>query len=191
MEILSLHKWDETLWPSIECIYNEAFPDQEKKSKSVFQEAVSQQVGVMHTAFVDGEMSAMAFTGVSQEAEALLIDYIAVRAKSRSKGIGSALLEHLMNSATSLGLRGVIIEVEYQGDGDASADSQNRIQFWRKHGFCLTQYVHQYRWVSEWYQAMYKNLDNRNPLPSDGVQLFQCISAFHKLTYQRRFVSKY
>lgn len=181
-----MHVWDEELWSQIEPIYDDAFPEQGRKTKAIFQSAVNHGHGVLHAVLLGNDAVAMAFCGVSEESQALLIDYIAVARNWRGRGIGSALLDTLKDWAASLDLSGIIVEVEYNQDECAHPEAQTRIQFWLNHGFQLTEYVHDYGWVPQRYQAMYCNFLVTNPLPDDGRTLFQFISRFHKSTYQYR-----
>jgi len=87
----------------------------------------------------------------------------------------------LINWAQSSGLYDtIIIEVE----ADKNPENLARIYFWEKCGFILTEYVHDYIWVPEIYQAMYLPLVPDTSTLKNGKELFKFIERFHKASFQ-------
>jgi RimJ/RimL family protein N-acetyltransferase len=111
----------------------------------------------------------------------LLIDYLAVDRKLRNQGIGMQMILYIKDWALKQkNLESIIIEVE----ADQNSENHKRIQFWEKSGFTLTDYIHQYIWVPEPYQAMYLKLLPDSKLPVNGEDLFKFIGHFHKASFQ-------
>jgi GNAT superfamily N-acetyltransferase len=175
-------EWDEALWERVEPVYDQAFPQEGRKSDAIIRRMFQRGIAQLHTASSGEAMIGMAITGIDRDIEALLIDYLAVRTDYRSKGLGGLFLNYIRNWAqTDAGCRGIFIEVEAE-PGEANL---RRIGFWERYGFHLTDYVHQYVWVPEPYRAMYCNFDPARPLPDDGRTLFRSITNFHQRAYLR------
>ncbi|TMV47598.1 GNAT family N-acetyltransferase [Paenibacillus mesophilus] len=182
MEYIATDEWDETLWREAERIYNKAFPEHGRKSAEIIRRMFDKGMCTLHTAADRREMVAMALTGIDKQAEALLIDYIAVKEEARGKGYGRTFLSHIRDWAeTEAHCRGIIVEVE----AEPSEANRRRIRFWERCGFRLTDYVHHYIWVPEPYRAMYLNFHADNPLPGDGEALFRSITRFHRKAYRK------
>lgn len=181
MEHKVINEWDESLWNEVEVIYEEAFPLEGKKSRDIIRRMFAKRMCQLHTLVSGAGIVGMALTGIDQKANALIIDYIAVRKDFRGKGLGRQLLELIKSWASSVaGCTGIIVEVE----SEPTEENLERIRFWERNGFHLTPYVHQYIWVPEPYQAMYLNFDESNPLPEDGKTLFRSITRFHEKAYR-------
>ncbi|MHA7582851.1 GNAT family N-acetyltransferase [Paenibacillus vandeheii] len=183
LEFTTIEEWDEALWARMERIYHEAFPSG-AKTKAILRSMLDRGIGYLHTGVHQGEVVAMAVTGLEGRAanRIVIIDYLAVEQKLRGSGIGTWMLEQLRAWGLSEhGIKGMIIEAE---SGTTEAH-QERIQFWQRNGFILTSYVHQYRMVPEPYQAMMLPLDGSTHVPDDGEALFRYINAFHKVAYRK------
>ena len=130
------------------------------------------------------ETVAMALTAIDPSTRLLVIDYLAVRESLRGRGYGTACLDDIRQWAQSTAhCRGIVIEVE-AGETKMNAD---RILFWEKAGFLLTDYVHPYIWVPETYRAMYLNLSGDATEvygASDGKRLFKAIVRYHEKAYR-------
>lgn len=178
-------KWDETLWLKMEPVYKQAFPHG-AKPRNIIKQMIDKQMAVLHAAWSSGELEAMAVTGVVGGARMplLLIDYLAVRAADRDKGIGTQFLRQIGEWAVeTYGIQGILIEAEAGG----TEEDQARIRFWQKQGFLLTSYIHQYVWVPEPYRAMLLPLSSgAKQAAQDGEALFRYITAFHEKAYRRR-----
>lgn len=178
MKIVTLDKLDDRLWPEAKRIYREAFPD--GKPDRIIENTFALGAGHLHVALEEGNVVAMALTGPLPKANALLIDYIAVRPELRHRGVGRELVAEIERLAHGWGLDGFIIEAE------AGPEPENieRVRFWERCGFTATEYVHQYIWVPETYRALYKSFDAAHPLPADGRELFKHISGYHSAVFR-------
>ncbi|MBD3919362.1 GNAT family N-acetyltransferase [Paenibacillus sp. PR3] len=173
-------QWDEERWNAAELIYEEAFPLDGKKTRTIVKGMFAKRMCQLHTLEQDGKMVGMAISGVDASASALILDYLAVRANDRGTGIGRLLLDRIKEWAREQqGCRGLIVEV-----AEATADNEQRIRFWQSNGFELTDYVHHYIWVPEPYRAMAFSYDSSDKLPDDGKQLFKSITRFHEKAYR-------
>jgi GNAT superfamily N-acetyltransferase len=179
MEFLSFEHWDEELWKKASFLYNQAF--QGAKPEKVIRNMFEKKLCFLHLAIDHSKVVAMALTGRLKESRFLIIDYLTVLKDCRNQGIGIMFVEYLKDWAiTNEIFNSMIIEVE----SDNGPENMARIHFWEKCGFHLTDYIHQYIWVPEPYQAMYIKLTANTLLPNGGEQLFEYISRFHKESFQ-------
>lgn len=173
--------WDEILWRKVEPVYREAFPEQRGKSNGVIRRMFERKLSELHTWTEAGEVIAMALTSADRAANVLVLDYLAVRANRRGSGIGWHCVEAIRKwAATSESCRAVIIETE----ADETEENAERIKFWQKVGFQLTNHVHPYIWVPETYYAMYLPLDPSFKPDDDGKSLFKFITKYHEKAYR-------
>lgn len=176
MRYCTFEVWDEQAWSAAEPLFEEAFPPQGRKTTRHIRKIMDTRAGALHLALQGEEAVAMAVTGDLPEIDALLIDYIAVRGISRSRGIGREMMRRLEDDARARGLRGIVVEIE----AEPSAENERRRAFWSSLGFASTEYVHKYRWVPETYRALCKELRPDAGLPRDGETLFRAITGFHR-----------
>jgi GNAT superfamily N-acetyltransferase len=182
LEYHTTAEWDEVLWSQAENIYDQAFPHEGRKSRTVVRKMFQKQMCQLHTVTDETGIIGMALTGFNEEAAVLIIDYIAIREDLRSKGYGALLLNYIRNwSEMDFGCIGIIVEVE----ADLTPENSRRIRFWKANGFQLTSHVHQYIWVPEPYHAMYLAFNPLIRLPDDGEKLFRYITQFHEKAYRR------
>ncbi|CAG7646027.1 hypothetical protein PAESOLCIP111_05082 [Paenibacillus solanacearum] len=176
--------WDEARWDAAEPIYEQSFPGDGKKNRGIIRRMFERGMCQLHTIAQGQETVGMALTGFDREADALIIDYLAVRQTMRGSGYGGYMLDRIKqwSRLTDAQCRGIIVEVE----SDQIEANRRRIRFWEANGFHLTDYIHQYIWVPEPYQAMYCNFDETSPLPKDGETLFRSITRFHERAYRRK-----
>ncbi|GMK37323.1 hypothetical protein PCCS19_03760 [Paenibacillus sp. CCS19] len=175
-------EWNVERWQAAEHIYEEAFPLDGKKSRTIIQGMFGKKMCQLHTLTQGAEMVGMALTGIDTQVNALIVDYIAVRANARGTGMGRLLLDQIKQWALRQhGCRGLIVEVE----SEPTEENEQRIRFWQSNGFELTDYVHHYIWVPEPYRAMAYSFDSFDKLPDDGKQLFKSITRFHEKAYRR------
>nr|WP_275581939.1 GNAT family N-acetyltransferase [Brevibacillus fulvus] len=164
-----------------EPIYEQAFPDG-RKSREIIRRMFARRLCQLHTIWQGADIVGMALSGLDEQAGALVVDYLAIRQDLRGRGLGHLLLEQIGRWACTLpGCKGMIVEVE----AESSEENRRRVRFWEANGFHLTAYIHKYIWVPEPYQAMYRNFDERHPLPKEGKQLFRIITRFHEKAYRR------
>ncbi|NOU64802.1 GNAT family N-acetyltransferase [Paenibacillus sp. LMG 31461] len=172
-------RWDEALWEKAEHVYNEAFPEHGRKNRALIRSMFERGICMMHTWSLDGDVVAMALTALNTKARILIIDYIAVLQEQRGHGVGLACMRDIRNWAENeAGCLGIVIEVE----AETSKENTDRIRFWEKAGFHLTDYVHTYIWVPETYRAMYMSFGAFEQ--QDGRQLFDYITEYHEKAYR-------
>lgn len=180
MEFQTVDDWNEALWQKAKPIYHQAFKEGAKK-ESIIRRLFERQRCFLHVAIDDEKIVAMALTGKLESINALLIDYLAVREDIRSQGIGQKLMDYIKSwAATEKRVDGLIIEVE----AEITQTNLNRIRFWGKAGFQLTDYIHHYIWVPEPYRAMYLQVNPAGNLPTEGKKLFNYITQFHRTAYK-------
>ncbi|AHV97536.1 GNAT family N-acetyltransferase [Paenibacillus sabinae] len=182
-EFVTLTHWDDGYWRAAGPIYREAFPSG-AKPEGLLRSMLEKGVAVMHVLMNGDEAQAMAVTGLAGSAPdiKLIIDYMAVRADLRGKGIGRVFLGKIRDWAVKAhSVSAIIIEVEA---GDTAAHAE-RFHFWERCGFIKTAYVHQYIWVPEPYTAMLLPLNPEVVVTDDGRSLFRYIESFHKRAYRR------
>ncbi len=171
----TLSTWDPEAWREVEPIFDEAFPPSGRKTSRMIRKIVDTEAGWLHIGSEDDAPIAMAVTGKLPELGAMLIDYVAVRSASRSRGVGRRLIEYIAEEAKRLGFAALVIEIE----AEETSVNESRERFWTSLGFRRTSYVHRYRWVPETYRAMYLELNDDASLPRDGETLFRGITSFH------------
>ncbi|WP_379134216.1 GNAT family N-acetyltransferase [Paenibacillus sp. sgz500958] len=176
-------QWDENVWTETEPIYQEAFPHG-AKPVHILRNIVESGIGQLHGGYLGDELVAMAVTGITRgiHGTLLIIDYMAVREDLRGSGLGRTFLEMLSTWGNNkCNLQGILIEVE-AGD---SEEHQERVKFWERCGFILTEYIHQYIWVPEPYQAMVLPLGEKLSIEDGGESLFRYISSFHQQSFRQ------
>jgi GNAT superfamily N-acetyltransferase len=177
MEFISLDRLDAHLWPQALELYHQAFPAEGRKPDRILMGMFEKKMSLLQVGVESGLVKAMAISGVLKKANVLLIDYMAVEESFRGQGIGRRFMEQIKRWAREeRSLNGVIIEVE----ADPTPQNEERIRFWERCGFTLTEYVHHYIWVPEPYRAMYLEFEEgTSGFSRDGETLFRFISAFH------------
>ncbi|WP_227872397.1 GNAT family N-acetyltransferase [Paenibacillus albus] len=175
-------KWDENFWREVEPVYREAFPEHRGKSVGVIRRMFERKLSELHTWSEAGHVIAMALTSTDRQAHVLVLDYLAVQASRRGRGLGRHCVEAISEwAASSERCKAIIIEVE----AEKTEENAERIRFWQKTGFHLTSYVHPYIWVPETYHAMFLPLDTAyKPDEEDGRPLFKFITKYHEKAYR-------
>ncbi|RKP58079.1 GNAT family N-acetyltransferase [Cohnella endophytica] len=184
MDYHTTNQWDENIWREAERVYIEAFPEHGRKSRAVVRRMFERKLCTLHTWTEGMTTIAMALTAIDSSTRLLVIDYLAVREDKRGKGLGRACLADIsVWAVTKAHCQGIVIEVE----AEDTIENAERIKFWEKVGFRLTDYVHPYIWVPETYRAMYLNLEDSQAETygaNDGKLLFRAITRFHEKAYR-------
>lgn len=89
---------DNSQWPAILEIYKEAFPKSEQKPFFLLKRPVRNGKAQLWTAEEDGQLLGFLLADIWKDL--VLVDYLAVSSKSRGKGTGSQLLQHVMEQYT-------------------------------------------------------------------------------------------
>lgn len=185
LELNTLDHWDESLWQQMKPIYEEAF-EHGAKPERILKVMLERRLAYMHAAYDDGELVAMAFTGLgdSPEQPALIIDYMAIRKDRRGRGEGKLFFELLRDWAVlTYDIAAIIIEAEAAD----TPENRERIVFWEKCGFTPTSYVHHYIWIPETYRALVLPIDPSFAVADDGESLFRQITHFHEQAFRKKW----
>jgi GNAT superfamily N-acetyltransferase len=192
LKFRTIDDWDEELWNEAEEVYEQAFPAHSRKKRATIMSMFARRLCRLHTASTRDQegrhrVVAMAISATAEEANALIVDYLAVREDVRGQGVGRRFMECIARWASDeMNLDGIIIEAETDSnEGAATPTNIARIRFWQACGFALTDYVHHYTQVPEPYQAMVLRLRPDADLPDDGEALFRYITGFHRQAYRR------
>jgi ribosomal protein S18 acetylase RimI-like enzyme len=181
MEFLTVDHWEEELWGKWRVVYEEAFANHNPKSEKIIRNMFQNQTCHFHFAMDGAAVCAIALSGKLPGTHLLLIDYLAVRASLRKRGIGKSMVDYLKRWASKYGeFECILIEVE----AEKSEENLARIHFWKKCGFTLTQYIHHYKVVPEPYQAMYLKLVPKAILPEKEEEFFQYMGNFHRKSFR-------
>ncbi|MBW4080697.1 N-acetyltransferase [Paenibacillus sp. S150] len=183
LEFMTYDEWDDALWARLEPLYREAFPHG-AKPVNILHAMLDKKIAWLHTGYQDGTIAAMAVTGLSGSTaeRMLIIDYMAVDAAQRGRGLGRQFLESLCNWAVKEHhIHAVLIEVE----ADNTEENAARVRFWEHCGFIGTSYVHQYIWLPEPYRAMVLPLSRDFAVSDDGQALFRHITSFHMKSFRK------
>ncbi|SFD84201.1 Acetyltransferase (GNAT) family protein [Paenibacillus catalpae] len=185
MLFTTLDKLDDRLWPLAKQLYEHSFPKEGRKPDGIIAGMFRKMSCFLHTLSNEGAVEAMALSGLTGGGSILLIDYIAVSEDRRDEGIGSQLIQRITEWAQNeKRLDGLLIEVE----SEHTPANEQRIRFWERNGFTITDYEHPYIWVPEPYRAMYKQLNQETDWLGDrsGKKLFRYITAFHEKAYSKK-----
>ncbi|MGG3467123.1 GNAT family N-acetyltransferase [Neobacillus pocheonensis] len=181
MEFKTLYHWDDKIWELVSPIYHQAFAEKGAKPEKIIRNMFQKGICFLHLGIKNGKVVSMALTGKLKGIHALLIDYIAVHEDWQNHGYGLRMMNGIKDWALSSGtFDSLLIEVE----SEVTSENLARINFWKKCGFKLTDYIHHYIWVPEPYQAMYLKLQTDAEINGDGELLFKYIGQFHKVSYQ-------
>ncbi len=177
--------WDEEIWNKARTVYEEAFGKHGAKSTAVIRNMFRKQMISLHIVMDEtknkSEVVGMAITGKLKALNTLLIDYLAIRKDYRGQGIGVSFVHYIRDLAeTKFDSDSMLLEIE----ATENPIHQKRIQFWKKCGFHLTEYIHDYKVVPESYQAMYQKLTPQSKITTDGKELFKHLGNFHRKCFQ-------
>ncbi|ANF96977.1 GNAT family N-acetyltransferase [Paenibacillus bovis] len=181
LTLTTYHAWDQELWDQIRPIYTEAFVHGAKPEK-ILKAMLDRGIAFLHAGWDEGELVAMAVTGLSGPAEAqnLIIDYMAIRHDRRGRGEGKVFFGLLRDWAIEQHhIHAIIIEAE----AEDTAENRERIVFWEKCGFIATDYVHHYIWIPETYRALVLPIAPGLVIHDDGQSLFRQITSFHEKSF--------
>lgn len=179
MNIITFNRFDEEIWNDAGPLYFQAFGDKGAKPVKVIKHMLDQGIADLHVCYQGTAVVAMALTGKLPANRVMMIDYLAVSEVERGQGLGRELVKVIQEKALADGYRNLLIEIE----AEDTPDNKRRVQFWQSCGFLLTDYVHQYIWVPEAYQAMYFPLTSQLR-KTTGEELFRYLNTFHRLSFK-------
>jgi len=181
MHFFTISEWDEGIWQKVRSIYHEAFANHGGKPEKVLRNMFSKCNCHLHVVLNRDLPVGMAITGAMHSSKVLIIDYFTIKPNYRGQGIGKEFVRYLKTWANQqVDYNCLLLEVEI----NQTNESINRITFWERCGFTiLKDYIHQYIWVPEPYQAMILILHESIPL-FRGEEAFKYISAFHRKSFR-------
>ena len=116
-------------WLRIRLLYRRAFPREERKPFAIIRRMHRTGRTDVWLAEQDGRFAGLATTingdGV------ILLDYLAVHDKMRSKGVGSAMLQSLLTHYED---RGLFVEIEAADQDDPTGEKARRKAFYLRNG---------------------------------------------------------
>ncbi|MBE4907780.1 GNAT family N-acetyltransferase [Bacillus luteolus] len=181
MNIFTVETWDDVLWQQAKRIYNEAFGNKDAKSEKIIRNMFDRGIAQLHVMFVETRVVALAITGHLKGENSLIIDYLAVGSSYKQRGYGSNLVNYIGEWAVNeKKINRIFIEVECE----ETVENLERILFWKKCGFMLTNYVHRYKWVPETYKGMYLLLEG-DDVTIKGEDIFDEIGKFHRISFRK------
>lgn len=128
MELLDMNQ---NLWKQIREIYVEAFPKAERKPFFVVRSSVKKGAAQLLTAMEEGVLQG--FVMIIPHKDMVMVDYLAVSRKVRSRGTGSKIIQQVCGRFPG---RKIVLLIERQDD--AAANNAQRIarrKFYLKNGF--------------------------------------------------------
>lgn len=132
----------------LRAIYLDSFPPYERADFSFLLQSTRAGERWLFTATQNDAVLGFALLVPFIARNVHLLEYLAVARDARGCGIGGQLLEHVITVARQpRTVRGLLIEVEHEEEGDAAERvvRQRRIAFYTRHGARLVDAVPQYR----------------------------------------------
>ena len=121
----------ENQWAQIKEIYLEAFPKRERKPYFTLRHSVKKKKAVVMTASEGDQL--LGFTVLIPYQDMVMVDYLAVSSKIRSKGTGSYIMEHVCKHFAG---QKVVLLIERLDDmADNREQRIARRKFYIKNGF--------------------------------------------------------
>lgn len=118
-------------WPEIKEIYLEAFPKRERKPIAVLRRSVKNGKALIMTA-KEGEQL-LGFTVLIPYEEMIMVDYLAVSSKVRSRGTGSFLMEQVCRQFSD---KKIVLLIERLDENAENREQRiARRRFYLKNGF--------------------------------------------------------
>ena len=116
-------------WLRIRLLYRRAFPRNERKPFAIIRRMRREGRTDLWLAEQDGHFMGLAAT--INAPDMVLLDYLAVHEKRRSQGVGSAMLQALLNKYAG---RGLFVEIEAADRDDPDGSKLRRKQFYLRNG---------------------------------------------------------
>lgn len=128
MEFLSVKKQH---WPEIKKIYLEAFPKRERKPYLTLRYSVNRKKALVMTAREEGTLCG--FIVLIPYRDMVMVDYLAVSSKIRSRGTGSFMMEQVCKQFAG---KKIVLLIERLDDGADNKEQRiARRRFYLKNGF--------------------------------------------------------
>ena len=118
-------------WKQVKEIYMEAFPKAERKPFFVLRHSVKSKKAQILTATEDGTL--MGFVMVIPYGGMVMVDYLAVSSKIRSRGTGSQIMQQVCEHFAD---KRIVLLIERLDDNAENAQQRSaRRRFYLKNGF--------------------------------------------------------
>jgi len=122
---------NEQQWENIKEIYLEAFPKQERKPYFMLRRSVKKGKAVVMTATEGGDL--LGFTVLIPYKDMVMVDYLAVSSKIRSKGTGSYIMQNVCRHYAG---KKIVLLIERLDDQAQNREQRvARRRFYLKNGF--------------------------------------------------------
>lgn len=118
-------------WKEIKDIYMEAFPKRERKPYFVLRQSVKREKAVLMTATEGNQL--LGFVVLIPYQDMVMVDYLAVSSKVRSKGTGSFIMQNVCRQYAD---KKIVLLIESLDD--AAENKEQRVarrRFYLKNGF--------------------------------------------------------
>ena len=116
-------------WLRIRLLYRRAFPRYERKPFQIIRRMRREGRTDLWLAEMDGHFAGLAAT--INAPDVILLDYLAVHEKRRSQGVGSAMLQALLQKYAG---RGLFVEIEAADRDDPDGSKARRKTFYLRNG---------------------------------------------------------
>ena len=128
---MQIKPMDNSQWPAIQEIYKEAFPKSEQKPFFLLKRPVRSGKAQLWTAEEDGQLLGFLLADIWKDL--VLVDYLAVSSRIRSRGTGSYIMEQVCKHFSD---KKIILLIERLDDAaDNSSQRIARRKFYLKNGF--------------------------------------------------------
>lgn len=118
-------------WPEVKTIYLEAFPKAERKPYLSLRHSVRKGKAILMTASENNQL--LGFTVLIPYRDMIMVDYLAVSSKIRSKGTGSYIMEQVCRQFAD---KKIVLLIERLDDAaENSSQRTARRKFYLKNGF--------------------------------------------------------
>lgn len=122
---------DKEQWSDIKKIYMEAFPKRERKPYFSLKRAVKKKKAVVMTAVEDKKL--LGFVVLIPYKDMVMVDYLAVSSKTRSKGTGSFIMQNVCRQYAD---KKIVLLIECLDDAAENKEQRAaRRRFYLKNGF--------------------------------------------------------
>ena len=128
---MQIKPMDNSQWPAIQKIYKEAFPKSEQKPFFLLKRPVRSCKAQLWTAEEDGQLLGFLLADIWKDL--VLVDYLAVSSRIRSRGTGSYIMEQVCKHFSD---KKIVLLIERLDDAaDNSSQRIARRKFYLKNGF--------------------------------------------------------
>lgn len=114
-------------------IYRNSFPGNERQPEDVIIDRIHSGKAKLYVGEDGGDILCIALVWIFHDSRFALLDYFAVAASMRGKGVGSIFLKFLLQEVIGIG-RSLVMEVEHPGHGVNIDERKARINFYRRNG---------------------------------------------------------